>query len=79
MLKNYPDVELCLSGCRITDESLRHLNKCKILYLASCSKITDKGIKLLTNCRDLLITDCPQISNNCIQSLQKNGCRVDLH
>ncbi|GAB6031109.1 hypothetical protein CHUAL_007917 [Chamberlinius hualienensis] len=84
--------ELRLSGCDITDVSLRyitqHLRNLNKLDLSHCVKITDAGIALVTavgsSTRDSIthidLSGCKRLTDNCLEHLKRctNLVFVDL-
>ncbi len=51
---------------KITDENVKELQACHILYFSGCNKITNKRVKELRDCHTLDISYCNKITNKLI-------------
>ena len=65
-----------LYSCKnITDESVKELKNCHILYLSG-TNVTDESVKELKNCHELYLYKT-KITDTIVKELRNNGCIVN--
>lgn len=60
---------LTLYGLNITDYSVRHLHRVRLLCLSGCPHITDASVKHLVNFKTLIIDRCSYITDISLMNL----------